>query len=71
MTPAKTAVLIPDAKEQIVAFGVRNLATLTIEGLHDFIVSSVIPRLALKCHKDEEATVKKLQLAMLLLVELV
>ncbi len=46
--------IFPDAKEQIVAFGVRNLATLTIEGLHDFIVSSGISRLASQWQKDEE-----------------
>jgi hypothetical protein len=47
--------IYPNAKDQIVAFGVKNLATLTIEGLHDFIVSIVIPRLALLWQKDEEA----------------
>jgi hypothetical protein len=31
-----------------------NLATLTIEGVHDFIVSSVIPRLAAVWKKDQE-----------------
>jgi hypothetical protein len=35
----------PNAKEQIVAFGVRNLTTLTLEGVHDFIVPTFIPRL--------------------------
>jgi hypothetical protein len=35
-----------DAKDHIVSFGVKNLATLTIEGIHNFIVSIVIPRLA-------------------------
>ena len=47
--------IFPDAKDQIVAYGVKNLATLTIEGLHDFIVSTVIPRLAALWQKDEEA----------------
>ncbi|KAI2495738.1 hypothetical protein MHU86_18762 [Fragilaria crotonensis] len=42
----------PDAKEQIVAFGVRNLTTLTIEGVHDFIVSTVIPRLVVVWQDD-------------------
>jgi hypothetical protein len=46
--------IIPDAKDEIVAFGVKNLATLTIEGLYDFIVSTVIPRLASEWQKDEE-----------------
>ena len=46
--------ICPDAKEQIVAFGVRNLATLKIEGLHDFIVASEISRLASQWQKDEE-----------------
>ena len=31
----------PDAKDQIVAYGIKNLATLTIEGVHDFIVNTV------------------------------
>ena len=35
----------PDAKDQIVSFGLKNLAMLTIESLHDFIVSTVFPRL--------------------------
>ena len=46
--------IFPDAKEQIVGFGVKNLATLTIEGVHDFIVSWVIPRLAAEWNKDHE-----------------
>ena len=46
--------IFPNAKDQIVAFRIRNLATLTIEGLHDFIVSTVIPRLASAWQKDEE-----------------
>ncbi|KAI2489704.1 hypothetical protein MHU86_24871 [Fragilaria crotonensis] len=40
--------LFPDAKDQIVSFGIKNLATLTIESVHDFLVTSVIPRLAKK-----------------------
>jgi hypothetical protein len=35
----------PDAKEQIVSYGLGNLAMLTIESLHDFILSKVFPRL--------------------------
>ena len=42
-------VLCPDFskyfKEQIIAYEVNNLATLTIEIVHDFIISTVIPRL--------------------------
>jgi hypothetical protein len=47
--------IYPDAKDQIVSFGVKNLAKLTIESVHDFIVTTVIPRLALLWQKDEEA----------------
>ncbi len=36
--------VFPDAKDQIVAFGIKNLATLTIESVHNFRVTSVIPR---------------------------
>jgi hypothetical protein len=32
--------IFPDAKDQIVAFGIKNLATLTIEGVQDFIVTT-------------------------------
>ena len=46
--------IFPDAKEQIVAYSVKNLATLTIEGVHDFIVSTVIPRLARVWKMDYE-----------------
>ena len=42
-----------DAKDQIISFGVKNVATLTIEGIHDFIVSVVIPRLA-RVRKDDQ-----------------
>ena len=42
---------IPDAKDQIVAFGVKSLATLTIEGVLDLIVSTVFPRLAIQRKK--------------------
>ena len=37
--------LYPDAKDQIVSYGIKNLATLTIESVHDFIISTVVPRL--------------------------
>ncbi|KAI2509106.1 hypothetical protein MHU86_5354 [Fragilaria crotonensis] len=46
--------MYPDAKDQIVSFGVKNLATLTIEGIHDFIVSIVIPRLASVWNEDQK-----------------
>ncbi|KAI2492861.1 hypothetical protein MHU86_21674 [Fragilaria crotonensis] len=46
--------IFPTAKEQIVAYAVKNLATLTIEAVHDFIVSTVIPRLAGVWKKDGE-----------------
>jgi hypothetical protein len=37
--------VFPDAKDQIVSYAIKNLAKLTIEAVHDFIVSKVIPRL--------------------------
>ncbi|KAI2501399.1 hypothetical protein MHU86_13066 [Fragilaria crotonensis] len=46
--------MYPDARDQIVSFGVKNLATLTIEGIHDFIVSVVIPRLATVWKEDQQ-----------------
>jgi hypothetical protein len=48
--------MFPDAKDQIVAFGLKNLATLTIESVLDLIVSTVIPRLALQWKKEEYTT---------------
>ena len=39
--------LYPDAKDQIVSFGIKHLATLTIESVHDFVISTVVPRLTL------------------------
>jgi hypothetical protein len=38
--------IFPDAKEQIVANNIKNLATSTIEGVHNFIASTVILQLA-------------------------
>ncbi len=38
--------VFPDSKGQIVSFDIKNLATLTIESVHNFRVTSVIPRLA-------------------------
>jgi hypothetical protein len=37
--------VLPDAKDQIVSYAIKNLAKLTIKGVHDFFVSKVIPRL--------------------------
>ena len=38
--------LFPDAKDQIVvSFGIKNLGLLTIESVHDFIITSILPRL--------------------------
>jgi hypothetical protein len=34
--------LYPDAKDQIASYGIKNLATLTIESVHDFIISKVV-----------------------------
>ncbi len=44
--------MFPDAKDQIIAYAVNNLAKLTIEGLYDFIVSKVLPRLVSIWLKD-------------------
>jgi hypothetical protein len=46
--------MYPDAKDQIVSFGVKNLATLMIEGIHDFIVIVGIPRLACVWKEDQK-----------------
>jgi hypothetical protein len=48
--------VFPDAKEQIVSFGIKNLGTLTIESVHDFIVTNVIPRLATTWQSEKMAT---------------
>ena len=37
--------VFPDAKDQIVSYAIKNLVKLSIEGVHDFIVSGAIPRL--------------------------
>jgi hypothetical protein len=57
--------IYPDAKDQIVSFGVKNLAKLTIESVHDFIVTTVIPRLALLWQKDEEAVPQQCRLLLI------
>jgi hypothetical protein len=46
--------IFPDSKDQIVAYSIKYLATLTIEGVHNFIVSTVIPRLARVWKMDYE-----------------
>jgi hypothetical protein len=46
--------IFPDAKEQIVAYSIKSLATLTVEGVHNFIVSTVIPQLARVWKMDYE-----------------
>ena len=49
--------VFPDAnKAQIISFAVKNLAKLTIEAVHDFILSNVIPRL-IKTWKQEDIAV--------------
>ena len=45
--------IFPNAKDLIVGYGVKHLATLTIEGIHDFIVNTVIPRLAAEWQSDK------------------
>ena len=42
----------PRAKDQIVSFGIRNLAALTIESVHDFIMTSAISRLAITWYSE-------------------
>ena len=45
--------VFPDAKkDQIISYAVKNLAKLTIQGVHDFIVSKVLPRLVIIWQKD-------------------
>jgi hypothetical protein len=44
----------PNAKDQIVSLGVKNLANSMIVGIHDFIVSVVIPRLARVWKEDQK-----------------
>ena len=46
----------PSAKDPIVWFGLKNLASLTIESMHDFMLSSVIPRIALTWKKENLAS---------------
>jgi hypothetical protein len=44
--------VFPNAKDQIIAFGIKNLATLTIESVHDFILSTVLPTLTVLWEKE-------------------
>ena len=55
-TDARLLEVFPDAKDQIVTYGVKHLATVTIESVHDFIHNTVIPRLAAKWKKETETT---------------
>jgi hypothetical protein len=48
--------VFPDAKDQIVSFALKNLAKLTIEGVHDFILSKVIQRLITLWKSDVAAS---------------
>ena len=43
----------PDAKDQIISFCIKNLATLTIESCREHIVAKVIPRLVGVWQKEE------------------
>ena len=47
------------AKDQIVSFRVKNLATLNTEGVHDLILSIVIPRLAYVWQDNQKAATAK------------
>ena len=51
--------IFPDAKDQNVSFALKNLAKLTIEGVHDFILSKVIPRLRGCPYKETSIQVSK------------
>ena len=48
--------VFPDAKDQIIAYGVENLAGLTIERVHDHIICKVIPRLIQKWIEEDGNT---------------
>jgi hypothetical protein len=54
--PRLLEVLFPDAKDQIVTNGVKNLATLSIESVHDLLVNTVIPRLTATREKETMLT---------------
>ena len=44
--------VFPNAKDQIIAFGIKNLATLTIESVHNFILSTFLPTLTVLWEKE-------------------
>ena len=48
--------IFPNAKDQIISFGIKNLATLSIESVHDLIVTKVIPRLATTWQSEAKNT---------------
>ncbi len=47
--------IFPNAKDQIVSFGIKNLATLSIESVHDLTVTKVIPKVATTWQSEQEA----------------
>jgi hypothetical protein len=50
--------VFPDAKDQMVSFGIKSLATLTIESVHNFIVNKVIPRFASTWQRERMASAR-------------
>jgi hypothetical protein len=48
--------VFPDAKDQIIAFGITNLAMLTIEKVHNHIICRVIPRLTKTWMQENDET---------------
>jgi hypothetical protein len=44
--------VFPNTKNQFIAFVIKNLATLTIESVHDFILSTVLPMLTVLWEKE-------------------
>ena len=51
--------IFPNAKDQIISFGIKNLATLSIESVHDLIVTKVIPRLATTWQSEAKTTTSR------------
>ena len=45
--------LYPNAKDQFVSFVIKNLGILTIESVHDFIITSILPRLTSTWQNDQ------------------
>ena len=43
----------PEAKDDIIKFAVKNLTTLTIESVHDFVINNVVPKLFELWKKEE------------------